>query len=112
MKEQFDKYFAGTLTDTEKLNLFREIEQDAVLKDDMADMQNVMALSGLMDKEGDHILVTEKIKELERRTNKRKVLRISRSGGEVCGCDSLAFLNLGSSRRKTHWINIGMKRSG
>ena len=79
MKEQFDKYFAGTLTDTEKLNLFREIEQDAVLKDDMADMQNVMALSGLMDKEGDHILVTEKIKELERRTNKRKVLRISRS---------------------------------
>lgn len=78
MKEQFDRYFAGTLSDTEKLNLFREIEQDAVLKNEMADMQNIMALSGLMDKEDDQRLVTEKIKELEQRANKRKILRISR----------------------------------
>ena len=78
MKEQLDKYFAGTLTDTEKLNLFREMEHDARLKDEMADMQNIMALSGLMDKEGDQKLVAGKIKELERRANKRRVLHISR----------------------------------
>ena len=78
MKEQLDKYFAGTLTDTEKLNLFREMEHDARLKDEMADMQNIMALSGLMDKGGDQKLVAGKIKELERRANKRRVLHISR----------------------------------
>lgn len=78
MKEQLDKYFAGTLTDTEKLNLFREMDHDAVLKDDMADMQNLMALSGLMDKEDDHRLAAEKMKELERMANKRKVLRVAR----------------------------------
>ena len=78
MKEQLDKYFAGTLTDTEKLNLFREMEHDARLKDEMANMQNIMALSGLMDREGDQKLVAGKIKELERRANRRRVLHISR----------------------------------
>lgn len=54
------------------------MEHDARLKDEMADMQNIMALSGLMDKEGDQKLVAGKIKELERRANKRRVLHISR----------------------------------
>ena len=46
MKEQLDKYFAGTLADTEKLTLFRQMEEDAALKDEMADMQNIMYKQG------------------------------------------------------------------
>lgn len=77
MNEQFDKYFAGTLTDAEKLNLFRQMDDNAALKEEMADMQNMMALSGLMEKEDDSRLVAEKMKELERRINKRRFLRFS-----------------------------------
>lgn len=77
MKEQLDKYFAGTLADTEKLTLFRQMEEDAALKDEMADMQNIMALSGMMDRDGDDLLVTTKIKELEQRANKRRMFRLS-----------------------------------
>lgn len=77
MSEQFDKYFTGTLTDAEKLDLFRHMDSDKALKDEFADLQNVMAISGLLDKDDDDQMVSRKIKELKQRAGQRTHRRIS-----------------------------------
>ena len=53
MEEYLHKYFLGIMTDPEKERFFEELEKDAALKEEFAALQNSMALSGLMEEEGE-----------------------------------------------------------
>lgn len=77
MEEHLYNYFSGTMTEVEKDSLFREMEKDAALKEEFAALQNAMAVSGLLEKEGDDRMTTIKLKELKQKASRRKNLRIS-----------------------------------
>lgn len=76
-EELFYKYFTGNLTDAEKESLFRQVDNDVALKDELAGMQNVVTLCRLAEKEGDKEWASAKKKELARTLYRRKVRRIS-----------------------------------
>ena len=76
MEEYLHNYFLGIMTDSEKERLFKELEKDAALKEEFAALQNSMALSGLMEEEGDKRMAAVKLKELKRMAAKRRVLRL------------------------------------
>lgn len=77
MEEHLYKYFSGTMTDSEKELLFQELEADPALKDEFADIQNAVAISGLAEKERDGRFAAIKLKELKRTISRRHQLRIS-----------------------------------
>ena len=77
MEEYLHKYFLGIMTDPEKERFFEELEKDAALKEEFAALQNSMALSGLMEEEGDERMASVKLKELKRMAAKRRTLRLS-----------------------------------
>jgi ferric-dicitrate binding protein FerR (iron transport regulator) len=73
------KYFANTITDSEKSVLFRELNNNAALKEEFARLQNIMAISSMIHKENDEQWAAEKIKELMRTSYKRTMHRVSLS---------------------------------
>ena len=77
MEEYLHKYFLGIMTDPEKERFFEELEKDAALKEEFAALQNSIALSGLMEEEGDERMASVKLKELKRMAAKRRTLRLS-----------------------------------
>lgn len=77
MKAHLYNYFSGAMTEGEKEDLFRRMESDAAMKDEFAALQNAMALSGLMEKEGDGQLAAVRLKQLKQKALRRRNLRIS-----------------------------------
>jgi ferric-dicitrate binding protein FerR (iron transport regulator) len=77
MHPLLNKYFTGTLTDSEKSALFGEMDGNAALKEEFARLQNVMAISSMIYKDNDEQWAAEKIKELMRTSLKRTVRRVS-----------------------------------
>jgi ferric-dicitrate binding protein FerR (iron transport regulator) len=75
MHSLLNKYFAGTITDSEKSILFRELEHDAALKEEFAGLQNVMAVSGMVQEKNDSQWAAAKMKELTQTADKRKMRR-------------------------------------
>lgn len=77
MEEHLYKYFSCTMTDSEKELLFQELETNPALRDEFADLQNAMAFSALVEKEGDDRLAARSLNELKRTSSRRRNLRIS-----------------------------------
>lgn len=76
MHELLNKYFAGTITQPERSVLFQEIDSDAALKKEFARMQNIMAISGMANKEGDEQWVVQKMSELMHVAARRRQRRV------------------------------------
>lgn len=93
MKAHLYNYFSGAMTEGEKEDLFRRMESDAAMKDEFAALQNAMALSGLMEKEGDGQLAAARLKQLKRKALRRRNLRIS---WRVMKYAAVVFLLLGT----------------
>lgn len=113
MQELFDKYFAGVLTDKEKEDLFRRIEQDASWKDEFVRMQNVLALSGMVPREGDKVWATGKLKNILRIERKRQrraflqtLLRYAAVAAVVSGIWMLALWNRPEEEPAVKWTSI------
>lgn len=77
MKAHLYNYFSGAMTEGEKEDLFRRMESDAAMKDEFAALQNAMALSGLIEKEGDEQLAAARLRQLKQKALRRWTLRIS-----------------------------------
>lgn len=77
MKAHLYNYFSGAMTEGEKEDLFRRMESDAAMKDEFAALQNAMALSGLIEKEGDEQLAAARLRQLKQKALRRRTLRIS-----------------------------------
>lgn len=113
MQELLDKYFAGVLTDKEKEDLFRRIEQDASWKDEFVRMQNVLALSGMVPREGDKVWATGKLKNILRIERKRQrraflqtLLRYAAVAAVVSGIWMLALWNRPEEEPAVKWTSI------
>lgn len=113
MQELLDKYFAGVLTDKEKEDLFRRIEQDAFWKDEFVRMQNVLALSGMVPREGDKVWATGKLKNILRIERKRQrhaflqtLLRYAAVAAVVSGIWMLALWNRPEEEPAVKWTSI------
>lgn len=76
MEDHLYKYFSGTMTPSEKDALFREMEEDSVLKDEFAALQNSVALAGMLEQEGDEGLAAAGLDELKRTALRRKNLHV------------------------------------
>ncbi|MDR1645414.1 MAG: FecR family protein [Tannerellaceae bacterium] len=75
MHPLLNKYFAGTITDSEKAVLFRELEDNTALKEEFARSQNALALSGISNKENDQQWAAAKMDELLHTSRKRSIRR-------------------------------------
>jgi ferric-dicitrate binding protein FerR (iron transport regulator) len=75
MEELLNRYFAGTLTDFEKATLFKQIAQDDALKAEYVRLQNLVAVSGMISREGDERWTAECFQEVIHRINVRKFSR-------------------------------------
>lgn len=112
MKELFDTYFAGTLTDPEKEELFRMLEQDSSLKEEFARMQNAVALAGLLPKEGDDAWAAGQLKKIRqiRQTRRRRLflrtfLRYAAVAFVVSGL-WLGAIRLSTKEQEPRWTYI------
>jgi ferric-dicitrate binding protein FerR (iron transport regulator) len=76
MYELLNKYFAGTITPSERDVLFQEIDNDIALKEEFARMQNIMAISGMAHKEDDEQWAGRKMNELMRTAGRRRQRRV------------------------------------
>lgn len=77
MNELLNKYFANTLSDLEKAELFQLLETDGALKEEFVRLQNIIALSGMADKEDDDSWTTSKFNEVMQQADKRKFHRFA-----------------------------------
>lgn len=80
MNELLNRYFAGTLSDSEKRTFFLQLEHDQILKEEFVCLQNVMVVSSIIvhhEKDGDW--TARKFDEMMKQANKRKFRRISLS---------------------------------
>lgn len=76
MDEQLNKYFANTLSDAEKAELFQQLEKDEARKDEFAGLQNTLAISGMADRKGDESWTINKLEEVMKQAEKKKIRRI------------------------------------
>ena len=79
MENLLNRYFADSLSDTEKAELFQQIDNDKELKEEFARLQNIMALTGMADNEEDEALIKEKYNNIMQLADKRKLRRLSLS---------------------------------
>jgi ferric-dicitrate binding protein FerR (iron transport regulator) len=77
MHPLLDKYFAGTITDSEKSSLFQALDGDEALKAEFARLQSAVALSGLMHKDTDAQTARTALNELHLTTRRRKAKRVA-----------------------------------
>ena len=76
MNEQLDKYFLGELSDTEKKDLFDQIESSPEKKAEFIRMQNTVTISKLGEQNGDDKWASLKIEELGSRINRKQARRL------------------------------------
>lgn len=93
MNELLEKYFAGDLSDTEKKELFDQIESNEALKKEFARMQNTVSISNLIYQKGDAEWSARKYKTIENHQNTRKIKRIIFN---VTKCAAVIALLVGS----------------
>jgi ferric-dicitrate binding protein FerR (iron transport regulator) len=72
MNKLLNKYFDGTLNDLEKNELFGQINNDNVLKEEFAKMQNAWAISGMARQKDDEKWIASKYEELQQIIRRRK----------------------------------------
>jgi ferric-dicitrate binding protein FerR (iron transport regulator) len=77
MYSLLNKYFTDTLSDSEKVTLFRELSDVPALKEEFTRLQNVMAVSGMAHNENDEQWAAAKMKALMHITRKRRARRAS-----------------------------------
>ena len=77
MKEYLYNYFSGNISDADKEILFSRMEEDELLRQEFAALQNATAVSELLEKQGDDQLALSGLKNLKKTAMKRKTRRIS-----------------------------------
>jgi len=77
MKEYLYNYFSGNISDADKEILFSRMEEDELLRQEFAALQNATAVSELLEKQGDDQLALSGLKNLKKTALKRKTRRIS-----------------------------------
>lgn len=77
MKEYLYNYFSGNISDADKEILFSRMEEDEVLRQEFAALQNAAAVSELIEKQGDDRLALAGLQNLKKTALKRKTRRIS-----------------------------------
>lgn len=77
MKEYLYNYFSGNISDADKEILFSRMEEDELLRQEFAALQNATAVSELLEKQGDDQLALSGLKSLKKTALKRKTRRIS-----------------------------------
>ena len=77
MKEYLYNYFSGNISDADKEILFSRMEEDELLRQEFAALQNATAVSELLEKQGDDQLALSRLKNLKKTALKRKTRRIS-----------------------------------
>lgn len=77
MKEYLYNYFSGNISDADKEILFSRMEEDELLRQKFAALQNATAVSELLEKQGDDQLALSGLKSLKKTALKRKTRRIS-----------------------------------
>ena len=77
MKEYLYNYFLGNISDADKEILFSRMEEDEVLRQEFAALQNAAAVSELIEKQGDDRLALAGLQNLKKTALKRKTRRIS-----------------------------------
>ncbi|MCD7914582.1 MAG: hypothetical protein LUG96_04540 [Tannerellaceae bacterium] len=75
MREQFNAYFAGTLSPEEKLDLFTALENDPVLLQEFVRLHHMWAIIGMAPLETDDAWSTRKIEEIYRQSQRTKTRR-------------------------------------
>lgn len=73
MNDELEKYFAGTLSATEKAELLNKLRNDPEAKKEFARMKAVWAISGLTPQEGDRKKTATGIAEFDKRLKRRSV---------------------------------------
>lgn len=76
MNDLLEKYFAGTISNLEKQTLFQGIEHDNELKEEFIRLQNIVAISGMVEIESDEVYGECKFKEIMSLINTRKKKRL------------------------------------
>lgn len=77
MKEHLYNYFSGNISDADKEILFSRMEEDEVLRQEFAALQNATAASEMMEKKGDDRMALAGLQSLKKTALKRKTRRIS-----------------------------------
>ena len=75
MNDELEKYFAGTLSATEKTEFLNKLRDNPEAKKEFARMKAVCAVSGLMAQEGDPQKTVRGIAEFDKRLKRRSVHR-------------------------------------
>ena len=75
MNGELEKYFAGTLSATEKTEFLNKLRDNPEAKKEFARMKAVWAVSGLMAQEGDPQKTVRGIAEFDKRLKRRSVYR-------------------------------------
>lgn len=76
MNELIDKYFAGNITHEEKRRLFSLFDTDEILKKEFLQMQNAIALAGMMEHSGDGEVSIRGKKRFMQLVFRRKVKKV------------------------------------
>jgi ferric-dicitrate binding protein FerR (iron transport regulator) len=83
MEELMNRYLAGTLSNEEKAVLFRHLEQDEALKEEYVRLQNIIAVSGMISREGDELWTAINFRKLMRRAGIRRLRPIMKYAAAV-----------------------------
>ncbi|MDR1203482.1 MAG: FecR family protein [Tannerellaceae bacterium] len=78
MNDLLEKYFAGELNNDEKRELFRALKNDPALMQEYVRMQHIMAVSGMVSREGDKQWSNRKLNEIWQQSpisKRRKLIR-------------------------------------
>ena len=75
MNDELEKYFAGTLSATEKTEFLNKLRDNPEAKKEFARMKAVWAVSGLMAQEGDPQKTVRGIAEFDKRLKRHSVHR-------------------------------------
>lgn len=76
MKEEFDKYFSGSLSGKEKRDFFDRVVSDEACKSEFIRMQNTVSLSQTLTKKDDAAYAAVMLKKLEQQVNRKKKRRL------------------------------------
>ena len=94
MNEQLDKYFLGELSDTEKKDLFDQIESSPEKKAEFIRMQNTVTISKLGEQNGDDKWASLKIEELGSRINRKQARRLYLNLAKYAAVVAILLINI------------------
>lgn len=78
MDERINKYLCGKMSDEEKGQLFNDIDNNAELKRELIETQNIYSLAQMFPASGDRQYAETGFKQLMQRVHKIKIWYISR----------------------------------